>query len=264
MANEEIEREREELIQNAWTLYREDSMIRKIVDLHAAGFAYGLPRLSVLGPGGQVTHTPVVADMSLMRDIGRDLFVAGSALVSVEPADTGLAVKPGSSCLLEYQQISSPRNRPGGLWSRAINAPNWDFLRSIPRMLEDMYSGLIPIQLLKPETAKNVQGDLVAWGLVVYIHTVRELQDAFVRGLVKCAGLVAMHHEWSPDLQPEISAGFSGAFRLGAVYQVFRKEGIELSVLRDEAVSLATGAATKGLITQAVADQIARSFETAG
>lgn len=259
----------DKVIRDAWDLYEKVPRVRRTADVHAAGFAFGRLQLTLMQVDtGTVTEAGVMARDGVLRDIGLHLYVGGTATAQVSLGNGVVSIGPGNGCEFSYRQGPSfEETPPGAVWSVAVNH---DALLTALQLgdtgfastLSDMtLNSMLPPAMLFPNRAPTLSGDYVADQLVYYVAVVKFMKEAFVRQLTVClqGGVRVLAERWSPPWYPAVD-DTSGVFALGSAYQAFRNEGIDLSILRDLAVSQGEALAQHGLKAPSTVQAIITSY----
>jgi hypothetical protein len=241
----DVERNNADFVAKAHTLYSQVERVKRDVNVRAAGFALGDLSLT-LSEGSKLRSEPITVEQGLLRRIGIELCVDGSASASLDLSAGGFALCEGDDLEFIYRGSSSPSAPLGGLGSLVTN---YDILIGSftnPHMAQivrsgSLWSSTLPVAILDPMQApsvpcQTVENTLGAWGCG-YIAGVIAMRDMFASQLWHHFrarlqnGLVAQGVNFEPDWRAGNSRQ-GGEIALGYAYQAFKSEGVELQTLR--------------------------------
>jgi hypothetical protein len=258
-----------QLIADAWDLYQRDiPRISQTVDLTAAGFGFGQPQ-AIIRSGQEYRTVPILVDTGLLRRIGVNLFVAGAATASVAVEHTNIRLTPGDGCSFAYREGGRDMP-PGKLWSVAVNhealltvlnARNPGVVSAASYIASNILLEMLPADVLSTEAASKYDADQLNRILFNYKGDVERMKEVFGAQLERCLEphFAVDDVVWDPPWFPTVGRR-GGASGLGHVYQVFKREGIDLINLRNGVMELISSMKEVRLISGAEASAIRESF----
>lgn len=264
--------ETDKLIRDGWDLYRRVERIRRSVDLHAAGLDFGRMEV-VLSDGNAFQSIPVEPAPGLLRQVGVNLYVAGSASVAERVFEQSVALSSGDDCKFYFRQSSSPSAPLGALWTVAKNHDAILSSYANSSMAEIVSSGnlwsfTLPQSLLSTQASLALSADQIANMLnfeYLYVSTVNDLKQAvggslsrFLKAQWPKGRWFVVQVSWQPTWLGV--SGLGGQYELGYVYQTFKREGIDLVNLKKGAIDGLNQLQEVGIIPRSQAAKVAASF----
>jgi len=251
------------LIGDAWDLYEHVPRVTQSADLHAAAFASGSIRVVTVNEKAEIQTHPVQAADGLLRQIGVDLYVAGSSRAKVDVVANAIVMSPGEGCAFSYKEMD-PHQPPGAVWVPAVNH---DLLLNQPHIAAalgvDLMQTMVRPELLSTEAASNTNPAFIAQELFYFESHVRQMRQEFGFGLssrLEERFPRVLDVSWDGHLRGPGKFQWPSMFEMGRLYSLFKAEGVDLVSLRAAVEGSLNALVDQGLLSKATRTEILDSF----
>ncbi len=230
MINKSLEEERAFCGQ----LYDKWDFVRKIVELYTEGVSWrGCNNL----------------DVEAVKSGIRGMLVTGIGQFTLKTGDNIQVLMP------QRVPVYGAENGHPFLWQATQNAAHLDqYLKMLPidrntdqtfnLLMNDICLGLgVPNELVGTDAA-TLDGDTIIWGLTTFMGNIKAWREILVYQLK-----LSWNDNWVTN----------GILAHGQIYQVFKAQGIELKLLREQALSAARSYLNYG--TTQIYQELARRFK---
>jgi hypothetical protein len=230
MINKSLEEERAfcEQVYDKW------DFVRKIVELYAEGVSWrGCNNL----------------DVEAVKSGIRGMLVTGTGQFNLKTGESIQVLMP------QRFPVYGAGNGHPFLWQATQNAVHLDQLLKVPTidknedqtfnmLVKDICLGLgVPYELLGTYAATS-EGDSIIWGLTTFMGNIKAWRETLVYQLK-----LSWNDNWITN----------GILAHGQIYEVFKAQGIELKLLREQALSAARSYLNYG--TTQIYQELARRFK---
>lgn len=216
-------------------VYEKWDFVRRIVELYAEGVSWqGCNKLDIESIKGGVRDMLVSGVGQFTRE------TQGSVQVPMPRRFPFEGEEPGHPFLWPMTQNAVHLDEMQKLLSS-----NKDAQQMFQYLVKDMCQGLgVPYELLGP-TAATANGDAIMWWLVTFVGNVNTWREYLSYQLE-----LTWNETWLT----------SGLAEYGQVYQVFRAQGIDLRMLREESLRAAKSLLDSGLLSRQTYEESVRWF----